>query len=530
MKTYLAIFSVAALAGLVLTPLVRRLCERFNWLDHTADDRRVHKRPIPRLGGVAIYLSMALGLVVLLFLNNPLTVDLTPIRGKFFATLAPATLVLLFGIYDDIFGTKAPAKFAAQGIAAILLFALGGRIEVLSIPFVGSVDLPIYLSFALTLVWTVGISNAFNLIDGMDGLAAGAALFASFIMLAVALLIYNPFVVVVALAVTGSLVGFLRYNFNPASIFLGDSGALFLGFLLAALSVQGMQKASTVVAVAIPLLAFGLPVVDTGIAITRRFMSGQPLFKGDREHIHHKLLDRGWSQRRVALVLYGICAVLGMMAMLFVVQSGRTTGLVLFVVGMAFIIGVGHLRYHEVDELKASVKRNVGERRVRAANNLRVRRAGRELAQATRLDQIFAAVESVLDSGEFVCAIAALPISGSTGGIDLVSRSLGSPSGRSDLFEADGNINWYWRSGGASVTDVTGSDRYWCLRIPLATERNAWGFVNLYRSFEDGPVRMDINYLCGSLRRELSDAVERVVTAEPAIAMKERRAVATAGD
>jgi UDP-GlcNAc:undecaprenyl-phosphate GlcNAc-1-phosphate transferase len=530
MKTYLAIFTIAAVAGLVLTPLVRRLCERFNWLDHTADDRRVHSRPIPRLGGVAIYLSMGLGLVLLFFLHNPLTVDLTPIRWKFFATLAPATLVLLFGIYDDLFGTKAPAKFAAQAVAAILLFALGGRIEVLSIPFVGSVDLPIYLSFALTLVWTVGISNAFNLIDGLDGLAAGAALFASFVMLSVALVIYNPFVVVVGLAVTGSLVGFLRYNFNPASIFLGDSGALFLGFLLAALSVQGTQKASTVVAVAIPLLAFGLPVVDTGIAVTRRFISGKPLFKGDREHIHHKLLDRGWSQRRVALVLYGICAILGLMAMLFVVQSGRTTGLVLFVVGMAFIIGVGHLRYHEVDELRASVQRNVGERRVRAANNLRVRRASKELANATQLEDIFAAVESVMESGEFICAIASLPGSSSLGFLNAARTSSTTSSGRSEIFEADGNVNWCWRSGGIPMNDVTGSDRFWCLRIPLATENRAWGFVNLYRSFDDGPVRMDINYLCGLMRRELSRAVERVLTAPVPLVVDERAAVATAGD
>ena len=252
------------------------------------------------------------------------------------------------------------------------------------------------------------------------------------------------------------------------------------------------------------------------------------MFKGDREHIHHKLLDRGWSQRRVALVLYGICAILGLMAMLFVVQSGRTTGLVLFVVGMAFIIGVGHLRYHEVDELKASVKRNVGERRVRAANNLRVRRASRELANATRLDEIFAAVESVLASGEFVCAIASLS---GTSPLPALNAGPGSAtSGRSDLFEADGNINWHWRSDGLVVSEVTGSDRFWCLRIPLATDRRAWGFVNLYRSFEDGPVRMDINYLCGSMRRELSSAVERVLTAPVPVVVDERTAVATAGD
>jgi UDP-GlcNAc:undecaprenyl-phosphate GlcNAc-1-phosphate transferase len=490
MKTYLAIFSIAAVAALVVTPLLRGLCVRFNWLDHASDQRRLHDRPIPRLGGVAIYIAIGCGLAILFFLNNSLTADLSTIRWKFLATLGPATLILLFGIYDDLWGTKAPAKFAAQTIAAILLFAMGGRIEVLSIPFVGPVELSVYFSFALTLVWTVGISNAFNLIDGLDGLAAGAALFASFVMLTVSLMIYNPFVAVIALATTGALIGFLRYNFNPASIFLGDSGALFLGFLLAALSVQGMQKASTVVAVAIPLLAFGLPVFDTGIAVMRRFISGKPLFKGDREHIHHKLLDRGWSQRRVALVLYGISAILGLMAMLFVVESGKTTGLVLFAVGMAFILGVGHLQYQEVDELKASVKRNVGERRVRAANNLRVRRAGRELAQATSFAEIFQALENVFESGEFECA------SASFGTVEPLTP-----------------VSWTWRADGVGAGEVMGSENYWCLRIPLATPGGSWGYLNLYRSFESAPLRLDVNYLCGLLRRELALAVERISTA-----------------
>src|SRR4030095_9074820 len=161
-------------------------------------------------------------------------------------------------------------------------------------------------------------------------------------------------------------VGFLRYNFHPASIFLGDSGALFVGFMLAALSVEGTQKASTAVTVAIPIIAFGLPIVDTGVTLIRRFVSRKPLFLGDRGHIHHMLLERGWSQRRAALVLYGVCAAFALLTLLFAGNSGLT-GLVLFVVGVAVVVAVGHLRYHEVDELKASMNRNVSDRRVRGA-------------------------------------------------------------------------------------------------------------------------------------------------------------------
>lgn len=519
MKTFFAIFTISAVAALVITPVVRRVCERFNWLDHSSDERRLHVRPLPRLGGIAIYLAMACGLVPLLFLHNLVTFQLGYVRSKFFATLAPATLVLLFGVYDDLRGAKAPLKFAVQIVAAILLFAMGGRIEVLSIPFVGPVELHFWVSFGLTVIWTVGISNAFNLIDGLDGLAAGAALFATFVMLTVSLMLYNPFVAVVALAMTGSLIGFLRYNFNPASIFLGDSGALFIGFLLAALSVQGTQKASTVIAVAIPLLAFGLPVVDTGIAVARRFISGKPLFQGDREHIHHKLLDRGWSQRRVALVLYGICALLGLMAMMFVVESSRTTGLVLFVIGMAFIIGVGHLRYHEVDELKASYQRNVGERRIRAANNLRVRRASRELSQARVVEDIVHALETVLTSGEFVCAVARL------GGDDVDDTGLGSvadplfpPATR--MVVRGSAVHWKWQEDEIDLIQVMGSGSYWCLRIPLATSHGSLGYLNLYRAFDSRPLRMDVNYLCGLLRRELALAVERVLEKDSSAAQE----------
>src|SRR5947209_7256403 len=219
MKTYFALFLIAASASLILTPLLRRFCERYRLVDEPKDNRRVHQKAVPRLGGVAIFLSILIALSVLALVNNLLTRALHPEFRGIAVLLACGLLVLLLGIYDDLRGA-------------------------------------------------------------------------------------NATVTGVALALTGALAGFLRYNFNPASIFLGDSGSLFIGFALAALSIQGSQKASTAVAVAIPILACGLPVVDAGVTIARRFVSGKPIFQGDREHIHHMLLARGWSQRRVELVLY----------------------------------------------------------------------------------------------------------------------------------------------------------------------------------------------------------------------------------
>src|SRR6266853_1327233 len=408
MKTYFALFLISAATSLTLTPLLRRFCERYRLVDEPLDKRRVHVKAVPRLGGVAIFLSLLVPLSVLLLLNNLLTQTLRPDRRGIVVFLVCGFLVLLLGVYDDLSGANAKVKFAGLTGVAILFYALGGRIVTLSIPFVGGVTLHPILGFLLTLIWIVGIANAFNLIDGVDGLASGSALFSSLVLLGVALSQGRPVVAVIALALTGALAGFLRYNFNPASIFLGDSGSLFVGFALAALSVQGSQKASTAVAVAIPIIAFGVPVFDTGVAVARRFLSGKPIFQGDREHIHHMLLERGWSQRRVALVLYGVSALFGLSAMLFVNSGNGLTAVVLGVVGVAVVLALGRLRYHEVDELRASVKRNIGERRLRVANNLRMRRACRAVSSASTLDELFDGVLEVLEMGTFAYATALL--------------------------------------------------------------------------------------------------------------------------
>ncbi|HST52679.1 MAG TPA: MraY family glycosyltransferase [Pyrinomonadaceae bacterium] len=502
MNTYFALFLVATLTSVVLTPLVRRACERLGWLDHPGDGRHVHRKAVPRLGGVAVFASVLAALGALLPVDNLVTRSLRAEAAQLVATLAPASLIFLFGIYDDLRGAGARAKFAALCFAASLFYAMGGRVELLSVPLVGPVGLPRVVSFVVTVVWVVGIANAFNLIDGVDGLAAGAALFASLVMLVVALLLGHPVVAVVACALCGALIGFLRYNFNPASIFLGDSGALFVGFVLAALSVRGAQKASTAVAVAIPLLAFGVPVVDTGFTLVRRFVSGSPLFSGDREHIHHMLLARGWSQRRVAFVLYGACALFGMAALLLVNNAERTTGLMLFIVAVAVTLAVGRLRYHEVDELRASVRRNIGGRRARAANNVRVRRAVRRMSQAVTTADVLGALVELLELGEFAHARI------------LIGRD---GEGREDAFgdAGDGAVRWTWeRRDAVAASGAYSSGRFWTLRLPLTTERGTWGYINLYRSLDAGELQLDINYLCQLFRRETARAAERICLAE----------------
>jgi UDP-GlcNAc:undecaprenyl-phosphate GlcNAc-1-phosphate transferase len=511
LNTYFAIFVIAVAASLVVTPVVRRICQRFKLLDVPLDGRRVHQKAIPRLGGVAVFIAVIVSLSTLPLVDNLLTQAVRAHKAELLAVLISSTLVLGLGIYDDLRGTNAVAKFICLGLIASLFYFLGGRIEVLKVPFVGAIHLGSTLSFLVTVVWLIGIANAFNLIDGIDGLASGAALFSSLVILVVSFNSENALVTVVALVLCGGLAGFLRYNFNPASIFLGDSGALYVGFTLAALSVVGTQKATTAVAVITPILAFGLPVVDTGVTMARRLISGRPIFQGDREHIHHMLLARGWSQRHVVLVLYGVCAAFGLLATLFTKTSSPTAGFALFVVAIVVIVAVGHLRYHEMDEIKAGVKRNVGDRRIRVANNIRVRRASLAISKASNLADLFQVIGQMLEFGEFAYSEVRL---GKPGSADDNERVLGSGRVIKGAELRNGRVSWSWSRANVDSERVIGSRRFWSVRLPLGTSQNDLGWINLYRELDAEPLLVDINYLCDLFRQELSEATERIFRAD----------------
>jgi UDP-GlcNAc:undecaprenyl-phosphate GlcNAc-1-phosphate transferase len=516
MNIYLGLFITAMCSALIMTPVVRRVAERFGWLDSPRDERRVHLKAVPRLGGVVIFLSVLVALAALTIFDDHTRRLIRANPIQLFVVLVPATLVFLCGLYDDLRGAHARLKLLWQGLAGVLLYSLGGRVEALSIPFIGSVELHWVVGLIVTVFWTVAITNAFNLIDGIDGLAAGAALFASLVISAVALLLGHPILASVALALSGALIGFLRYNFNPASIFLGDSGSLFIGFTLAALSVEETQKASTTLAVTIPLIAFGLPVIDTGLALIRRFISGRSLFQADREHIHHMLLARGWSQRRVAWVLYGVCALFSMLALFSANDMGRPTGLVLLAVGIAVMVAVGRLRYHEVDELRASFRRTVAlpDRRLRAANNIVVRRASHAMSEATTLADLFAALRTLLELSVFAYATVELGT-----GVDaarnqwLLEREKGAAS-LHGVEVMDGVIRWSWERGDIEAVEIVASGHFWKLSLPLSGGRGAWGQMDLYRVSDSGALLLDINYLCSLFQREMAQAAARILDAD----------------
>jgi len=310
--------------------------------------------------------------------------------------LVPGTLIFVVGLYDDVVGLSARVKFIAQIFAGLLLFAFGFKV-ILPIGF-GAYDLPV--SIALTVFWVLWISNSFNLIDGLDGLAAGTALISTLTVFFVAIWGGNEFAALMTAVFAGAVLGFLRFNFNPATIFLGDCGSLFLGFMLSALALAGKQsKTPTVIAVLIPVVSFGLPLTETALSVVRRWISGRPLFSADREHIHHKLLDRGLTHRQVVMVLYGVSAICAMSSLILLSPGRGTIGFVACVLGMLLLVGIRHLGYHEFFELRRLALRTTEQKRV-VANNLSIRKTTERLREVSRLEDIRCILEDAFQHND----------------------------------------------------------------------------------------------------------------------------------
>lgn len=350
MRTYAVLFALAFAASLVGTPILRRLWEWCGFLDSRIPAGAHERRPVPRLGGVVIYLAVAGTLLALFFHSNDITREFRNQLPVFWRLLGPATLILLLGVVDDIWGMRAGIKLLGQAGAALWLISEGVRILRLSMPWGETLELG-WLSPVFTLLWLVALTNAFNLIDGVDGLAAGVGFISAGAIAVTAIMINAPMVVVLSVTLAGALLGFLRYNFTPATIFLGDSGSMFIGFVLAAGAVVWQQKATTAIAVAAPLVAFALPVADTAMAVLRRTVRGQPFFASDRHHIHHRLLALGLTPRRVVLILYGVSVAAALGCILIARGHNLVTGLVLLLFLGVCWIGVRRLGYPEFTEI-----------------------------------------------------------------------------------------------------------------------------------------------------------------------------------
>ncbi|MBM7607987.1 UDP-GlcNAc:undecaprenyl-phosphate GlcNAc-1-phosphate transferase [Lysinibacillus composti] len=301
---YVSLF-VALVAAILLTPLVKRLAFRIGAVD-APNYRKVHSRIMPRLGGLAIYLAFLIGLLIL-----------RPESQYTLAIVLGATVIVITGVLDDMYEISAKAKMLGQLLAAIIIVFFGGiQIEFINLPFNdGQLDFG-FLSIPFTIVWIIGITNAVNLIDGLDGLAAGVSTIAFITLAGMAMIMGNGFVIAMAAILACATIGFLFYNFHPAKIFMGDTGALFLGFMIAVLSLLGFKNI-TVVSFIIPVIMLGVPISDTFFAIVRRYRNKQKWSDPDKSHLHHRLIDMGFSHRQTVLIIYGIAAMFGLAAVIF---------------------------------------------------------------------------------------------------------------------------------------------------------------------------------------------------------------------
>lgn len=333
----------ALLISFIATPVVKSLAEKVGAVDVPKDGRRMHDHPIPRMGGLAIFLGFLLSTLVFV----PLT---TPLRGM----LLGGVIIVVLGIIDDIHALPAMPKFIVQIIAALIAVLHGNVIEVLSNPNVFSAD-PYWVlgpwAIPISVIWIVAITNAVNLIDGLDGLAVGVATISSLTMLVIAMLVSDNMVALMMAALAGSCIGFLPYNHNPAKIFMGDTGSTFLGFVLATVSIQGLFKFYTIISFAVPFLMLGLPLFDTCFAILRRVSKGQNPMSPDRSHVHHRLIDMGFNQKQAVAILYVISAILGLSAVVLTTSGALKAMVLLCALCLAGLIAarisMSHAEHHE---------------------------------------------------------------------------------------------------------------------------------------------------------------------------------------
>lgn len=331
--SYILPLLVSFLVALGLTPWVRSRAMHWGAVDHP-DKRKVHRRVMPRLGGLVVYLAFV-----------PVALVSSSFKMPVVGLAVGATIILMLGIADDIWGVSPRLKLAGQTLAALSVIPFGISVDFVTSPFNNEMLYLGLLSIPITVFWLVAVTNAVNLIDGLDGLAGGVSCIAAMTMAVVALTQFHIFgdpgqleIMMLALVLAASVLGFLKYNFHPASIFLGDTGSMLLGFSLGVISVLGLTKSATAISVIIPVVVMGIPLLDTIFAIVRRFHENRPIFQPDREHLHHQLLDRGFSHRQAVLMIYGVSILMGTSAVVMNVLTTNQAMLLLVILATVVIL------------------------------------------------------------------------------------------------------------------------------------------------------------------------------------------------
>jgi UDP-GlcNAc:undecaprenyl-phosphate/decaprenyl-phosphate GlcNAc-1-phosphate transferase len=449
-------FLLALMVGAVLTIVVRNRAVKLGWYDQAKSSRKVHARPVPRLGGVAIVLAFNVPITALLFVDSGVALIFRQQRDLILGLYLGGFAIAALGLYDDLYGAGAKLKFSVQTGVALLLYAIGFRIEILSWPFGPPFALGVF-SVPFTILWIVGVINAMNLIDGLDGLAGGVALFAVATNFILAFSRQDVLVSLAMAALGGAILGFLIFNFNPASIFMGDTGSMFLGFVLAAVAVKTSTKSGITVAMLVPIIALGLPIMDTLVSMSRRALVGRSLFDADKDHIHHRLMSRlELSHRSAVLVLYGLCCLFALTALGLAYANGVQSAMLLVSISFVVFVLMRKLGYLDLREGK-------GATLIRRRNQLlrnKLRELVRNVHASTSLSAVWNSVRPLAE--ELGAARVELRIQETAGGRrDGVLFESDDPVGtafpvdvRVDLKVGDRRIGhlWVtWRDGRAQV-------------------------------------------------------------------------------
>jgi len=334
-------FCVSFLLTVLLIPFFKSLGEKYKILDYP-DKRKIHKEPVPRTGGIAIVFSF----IIIMCINLVLKTDIAAI----FLNMLPAfILLIIIGLYDDIKNAKAKIKLLFQIITAALLYIKGINIYRITNPFGGEIHFAGGISFLLTLLWVVGLINAINFLDGMDGLASGVVLISNIFLFIISLSSKNYLITSFSIIMIGLTAGFLIYNFPPAKIFMGDTGSMFLGFLMAIIGMIGNRKSVVGITLLVPILLMLFPIIDTALAIFRRIKKKKSIFKPDKMHLHHRLLALGIGYKRVLYIIYLINLYLGFVALLSLVLRKEYIFILFFILGIGILISLEVLKLLETN-------------------------------------------------------------------------------------------------------------------------------------------------------------------------------------
>ncbi len=486
-------FLLAIISAGVLTWIVREVSIARGWVAAPSSFRHVHLTPIPRLGGVAIYSTFAIVSGICLVGRQISGTDLIPLdTGLFIALVVPSTLLFLVGLIDDILDIRAGVKLFFQASAGFAFYIAG--LHATDVRWqIGGVDYGPIVSALATVAWVIAISNAVNIIDGLDGLAAGSTLFSIITIFVMGVVAEKPVVVLLATILGGSLIGFLKFNFHPASIFLGDSGSLFIGVMLSGLSLAARtDRYPAALSMIIPVVAFGFPLVETGVSILRRFISGQRIFQADRAHIHHRLLELGLTQRQVVAVLYGFSAVCALLSIVLMYPAPLSAAFVLTLLAMLIVTCLRHLRYPEFREFRRIFWRLLEQRHV-VASSVALRSAGTRLETESDFESIYQTLVATARSANV--SSFELVISG----VVSHGRQVGTAVARS--------LNW---SRPAPELCTSG----WSFSVKLVGRNcDDLGLLRVH-GHTTGNILIDFNVIFSELGPALSSAVERAMIAE----------------